>query len=119
MHKHIQDQREVLPCYYCDFKTSSENEFLNHISSVHGAGHTCLTCNNTFGTQEEMSKHVVENHHKAKPKVNEKCVTCGQEFNMVESLTNHILRHTKRSSKNGRASAGKNLAASGKSSKPR
>ena len=25
MQKHIQDQGEVLPCYYCEFKTSSEN----------------------------------------------------------------------------------------------
>ena len=95
MQKHIQDQREVLPYYYCDFKTSSENVFLNHISSVHGAGHTCLTCNNTFKTQEEMINHVVDNHPKAKPQVSEKCVTCGQEFQMVERLTEHILRqHT-------------------------
>ena len=60
MQRHIQDQKEILPCYYCQFKTSSENEFLNHISSVHGAGHTCLTCNNTFRTQEEMIKHVIK-----------------------------------------------------------
>ena len=64
MQKHIQDQREVLPCYYCDFKTSSENVFLNHISSVHGAGHTCLTCNNTFHNQEDMINHVIDNHPK-------------------------------------------------------
>ena len=95
MQKHIKDQNEVLPCYYCEFKTGSENEFLHHISSVHGAGHTCLTCNNTFRTQEEMIKHVVDTHPKAKPKVTEKCVTCGQEFEKVERLTEHILRqHT-------------------------
>ena len=67
--KHIKDQREVLSCYYCELKTASENEFLNHISSAHGAGHVCLTCNNTFLTQEEMIKHVVDNLPKAKEKV--------------------------------------------------
>ena len=95
MQRHIQDQKKFLPCYYCQFKTNSENNFLNHISSVHGAGHTCLTCNNTFRTQEEMIKHVIDNHPKAKPKVPEKCLTCGQEFVMVEHLTEQILRqHT-------------------------
>ena len=110
MQKHIKDQKEILPCYYCEFKTCSENEFLNHISSVHGAGHICLTCNNTFRTQEEMIKHVVDNHPKLKQKVLEKCVTCGEEFQMVEKLTEHILRNHTMLKTNGQSNmAGQQL----------
>ena len=110
MQKHIKDQREVLSCYYCELKTASENEFLNHISSAHGAGHVCLTCNNTFLTQEEMIKHVVDNHPKAKEKVQEKCVTCGEEFTMVEKLTEHILRNHTMLTANGQSNmAGQQL----------
>ena len=71
MQNHIKDQKVMLTCYYCEYKTVSENDFLNHISSVHGSGHICLTCNNTFISQEEMIKHVVDNYPKAKKKVYE------------------------------------------------
>ena len=110
MQKHIKDQKEVLPCYYCDYRTVSENEFLNHISSVHGAGHICLTCNNAFRTQEEMIKHVVATHPKSKKKVHEKCVTCGEEFTKVEKLTEHILRNHTMLKANGQSNmAGQQL----------
>ena len=93
MKKHVKEQNEVLPCYYCEFKTSKENEFLNHISRVHGAGNNCLTCNSSFKTHEDMIKHVVDVHQCDKKLVKEKCVSCGQEFAKVEYLTEHILRH--------------------------
>ena len=109
MQKHLKDQKKVLPCYHCEFKFTSENEFLNHIASVHGAGHICLTCNKTFKTKEEMIKHVVDTH-KMKDQVKEKCVTCGEEFNKIEHLTEHIVRLHTMLSPTGQANiAGKQL----------
>ena len=58
MKKHLKDQNKLLPCHYCDFKTSKENDF--HISHVHGAGNNCLTCKKSCRTEEEMIKHVVD-----------------------------------------------------------
>ena len=92
MQKHLKDQNKVLPCMYCDFKSNNENVFLNHITSVHGAGFTCLTCNTAFRTNSELISHVVD-AHKMKEPVKEKCVSCGEQFKMIEHLTEHILRH--------------------------
>ena len=109
MQTHLLDKNKELSCYYCDFKTKNENVFLNHITSVHGAGHTCLTCNSTFKTQTDMISHVVEKHKKKDP-VKEKCVSCGEEFTKLEHLTEHIVRHHTMLTSNGQANiAGKQL----------
>ena len=80
------------------------------MSLVHGAENNCRTCNESFNSQEQMIKHVIEVHKCKKQLVKEKCVSCGQEFTKVEHLTEHILRHHTMLTDTGKANmAGRQL----------
>ena len=104
------DQDQNLACHLCDFNTNNGNVFINHMASVHsGDGITCLTCNKTFKTKDEMIHHVLTTH-KMKESVKEKCVTCNEEFRKIEHLTEHILtKHTMITTDGNANNAGKQL----------
>ena len=63
MRKHMRNEQEVLKCTNCDYKTTDEVSFLNHVVDNHSNLHICQTCNNRFPSKQELVAHIVREHN--------------------------------------------------------
>ena len=65
MRKHVRKEQEVLKCTNCDceYKTTDEASFLNHVVDNHSTLHICQTCNNRFPSKQELVAHIVREHN--------------------------------------------------------
>ena len=62
MKKHKRDEQKVINCNNCEFKTSNENSYMEHIIESHSTIHICQTCNNKFPSKNEMVEHMKREH---------------------------------------------------------
>ena len=112
MRQHMRKEQEVLKCTNCDceYKTTDENSFLNHIVDNHSTLHICQTCNNRFPSKQELVAHIVREHNfkstnqiaapVAQQNTNQqlgpnqiKCFDCGTMLPSREDLMKHKKDH--------------------------
>ena len=115
MSDHKEDMEDgSYTCSKCPYQTTSKDDLVKHISIAHGIQikEKCNKCDETFGTQRELSRHITENHKSHKPcdyfredrcdvaecrfkhiKLNpgeQICYTCGKIFISRKDMVSHI-----------------------------
>ena len=97
MRKHASKDSQVLKCTSCEYETTDENRYLNHIVDNHTITHICQTCNSRCNTKEELIAHV-ENKHRfdtlmpvlqQEDRNNIKCFNCGEMLASRDALRSH------------------------------
>ena len=97
MRKHVRKETEVLKCISCDFESTDENSYLNHIIDTHSTVHICQNCNNRFPSKNKLIEHVkiyhgfIYTNSVEKPQDNNKikCFDCGTMLETKDELMKH------------------------------
>ena len=99
MRKHVRKESQILKCINCEYETTEENDYLNHIVDTHSTVHICQTCSNRFTTKTELIVHMESDHGlklNKEPEVSEqekgntiKCYNCGTMLESRDALMIH------------------------------
>ena len=100
MRKHTNKDSQILKCINCEFETTEENIYLNHIVDNHSTVHICQTCDRRFNTKKELLEHMENDHGLNKSKTGDvsqqveaqnkiKCYSCGTMLANITELMSH------------------------------